>query len=49
MPLAMFQFEMKLIKCIRMEVTIFKIFIWGAISSDILSEIIIYCSTCVSP
>ena len=31
--------ETRLQKCIRMEITIFKIFIWGDISSDIRSEI----------
>ena len=39
MRLAMFQFETKLQKCIRMGITIYKIFIWGGISSDIHSEI----------
>ena len=29
--------------------TIFKIFIWGGISSDILSEITFYGSTCAWP
>ena len=35
MQLATLQFEWKLQKCIRMGITIFKIFIWGGISSDI--------------
>ena len=35
MRLAPLQFELKLQKCIRMGITIFKIFIWGGISSDI--------------
>ena len=39
MWLATLQFELKLQKCIRMGITIFKIFIWGDISSDIPSEI----------
>ena len=39
MRLARLQFEMKLQKCIRMGITIFKIFIWGGIFSDIGSEI----------
>ena len=37
--LATLQFETKLQKCIRMGITIFIIFIWGGISSDIWSEI----------
>ena len=37
--LATLQFETKLQKCIRMGITIFKIFIWGGILSDIQSEI----------
>ena len=32
---AALQFESKLQTCIRMGITIFKIFIWGGISSDI--------------
>ena len=39
MWLAMIKFETNLNKCIRMGITIFKIYIWGGISSDILSEI----------
>ena len=35
MRFAMLQFERKLQKCIRMGITIFKIFTWGGISSDI--------------
>ena len=31
---ATLQFETKLQKCIRMGITIFKVFIWGGISSD---------------
>ena len=38
MRLATLQFETKLWKCIRMGITIFKIFIWGGILSDIRSE-----------
>ena len=49
MRLATLKFEMKLQKCIRMEITIFKIFIWGGISSDIRSEITFYGSACTSP
>ena len=39
---AMLQFETKLQNCIRMGKTMFKIFIWGGISSDIRSEITFY-------
>ena len=39
MQFAMLQFETKLLKGIRMGITIFNIFLWGGISSDILSEI----------
>ena len=46
---ATLQFETKLQKCIRMGITIFKIFIWGGISSDILSEITFYGSARASP
>ena len=42
MRLAMLQFETKLQKCIRMGITIFNIFTWGGISSDIHSEITFY-------
>ena len=35
-------------KCIRMGITIFKIFIWGGISSDIRSEITFYGSSYAS-
>ena len=42
MQLAMLKFETKLQMCIRMWITIFKIFIWGGISLDILSEIAFY-------
>ena len=42
MQLARLQFELKLpgAECIRMGITIFKIFLWGGISSNIRSEII---------
>ena len=40
--LATLQFEMKLQKCIRMGITIFKIFIWGGVSSDIKSKVTFY-------
>ena len=40
--LATLQFELKLQKCIRIGITIFKIFIWGGISSHIRSEIMFY-------
>ena len=39
MQLVKLQFELKLQKCIRMGITIFKIFIWGGISLDIRSKI----------
>ena len=39
MRLATLQFETKLQTCIRMGITIFKIFIWGGISSDKRSAI----------
>ena len=42
MRLATLQFETKLQKYIRMGITIFKIWIWGGISSDIGSEITFY-------
>ena len=35
--------------CIRMGITVFKIFIWGGISSDIRWEIMFYGSAYVSP
>ena len=38
----MLQFETRLQKCIRMGITIFKIFTWGGISSDIRSDITFY-------
>ena len=47
--LATLKFETKLQKCIRMEITIFKIFIWGSISSDIRSKITFYGSARASP
>ena len=37
------------VNSIRMGITIFKIFIWGGISSDILSEITFYGSAYASP
>ena len=49
MGLATLQFESKLQKCTRMGITIFKIFIWGGISSDKVSEITFYGSACTSP
>ena len=39
MRLATLQFELKLQKCIRMGITIFKSLIWGGVSLDIRSEI----------
>ena len=39
MRLVTLKIEIKLPKSIRMGITIFKIFIWGSISSDIWSEI----------
>ena len=36
-------------KCIRMGITIFKIYIWGGISSVVWSEITFYSSADVSP
>ena len=42
MWLATLQFETGLQKCIRMGITIFKIFIVGGISSDISWEIMFY-------
>ena len=42
--LAMLQFETGLQKGIRMGITLYKIFIWGGISSDIHSEIKVYSS-----
>ena len=41
----MLLFETKLQKCIRVGITIFKIFIWGGISSDIQLEITFYGSS----
>ena len=49
MWLATLQFELKLQKCIRIGITIFKIFIWGGISSDILLEIMFYGSARALP
>ena len=49
MRLATQQFETKLQKCIKMGISIFKIFIWGGISSDIRSEITFYGSAYTSP
>ena len=48
MRLAMLQFETKLQKCIRMGITIFKIFIWGGISLDIRWKTTFYCSARVA-
>ena len=42
MRLATLQFEMGLHKCIRMGITIFKIFVFGGILLDIRSEITFY-------
>ena len=39
MRLVMLQFETALQECIRMGITIFKILIWGGMSSDIRAEI----------
>ena len=39
---ATLQFETKLLKCIWMGITIFKVFIWGGISSDICLGITFY-------
>ena len=47
--LATLLFETKLQKCIRMGITILKIFIWSDISSDIRLEIMFYGSARVSP
>ena len=49
MRLAAIQLETKLQKCIRIGITIFKIFIWGGISSYIRLEITFYGYTRVSP
>ena len=49
MRLATLEFETKLERCIRMAITIFKILIWGGISSDIRSEITFYGSARASP
>ena len=48
MQLATLKFESRLQKCIRIGITIFKIFIWGGILSDICSEITFYGSACAS-
>ena len=42
-------FESKMLKCIRMGITIFKIFICGGLSSDIRSEITFYGSAYTLP
>ena len=47
--LATLKFETKLKKCIRMGITVFKIFIWGGIPSDIRSEMTFYGSARTSP
>ena len=49
MQLARLKFEWRLQKCIRMGITIFKIFILGGILSDIHSEIVFYGSARASP
>ena len=49
MGLSTLRFESKLQKYIRMGITIFKIFIWRGISSDIRSEITFYGSAHASP
>ena len=49
MGLVTLQFERKLYMCIRMGITIFKIFFWGDISSNIRSEITLYGSSRASP
>ena len=49
MQLAALQFEMREQKCIKMGITIFKIFILGGISLDIRSEITFYVSAHASP
>ena len=49
MPLEMLQIETRLQKCIRMGITLFKIFILGGKLSDSRSEITFYGSTHVSP
>ena len=49
MRLATLKVEMKLQKCIRMGITIFKFFIWGGISLDIRSEITFYGSALSLP
>ena len=48
MLLAVLHCETKLPKCIRMGITIFKIFIWGGLSSDILSKIKLHGSAYMS-
>ena len=42
-------FEGKCYECIRMGITVFKIFIWGGISSDIRSRITFYGCAYTSP
>ena len=49
MRLATLQFEIKRKKNIRMGITIFKIFIWGGISSDVRLESTFYGSTRTLP
>ena len=49
MQLAKLQFETRLQKCNRMEITIFKIFIWAGILSDIRSERMYNGSTRAAP
>ena len=49
MWISTFQYEIKLQKCIRIGMTIFKILIWGGISADIRWEILFDGSACASP
>ena len=49
MQLAMLHFEMRLLKYIRVGITILKKFIWGGISSDIWLEIYFYGNAHASP
>ena len=42
-------FAEKYYSCIRMGITIFKMLIWGGISSDIRSKIMVYGSASMSP
>ena len=49
MRLVTLKIEMKLPKCVRMGITILKIFIWGGMLFDIRTEIMFYSSACASP